>query len=188
MAEKFQNRYRISSTRIQNWDYGWEAAYYVTIITKGRKCLFGEIVNSEMLLSDIGSVANSLWFDIINHETNIELGDFVVMPNHLHGIIIINGDMNATDYIGRFQSSYNITTPESTGEKRFQNPGKGSLSTIIGSYKSAVTRQCHRLGYDFAWLPRFYERIIKDEVAFQNISNYIKNNPQNWQDDKMNTW
>src|SRR5664279_1981169 len=92
MAEKFQNKYRVPSARLQHWDYGWDAAYFITICTKDRECLFGEIVNGSMNLSGLGIIADIMWYEIKNHAKNIELGEFVVMPNHVHGIIILNGN------------------------------------------------------------------------------------------------
>jgi len=73
--------------------------------------------------------------------------------------------------------------PQTIGQKRFQNQGKNTVSSIIGSYKSAVTKHAHRLGYDFAWQPRFYDQIIRDEKSFYRIAQYIRNNPLKWQDD-----
>ena len=92
MAEKFQNKYRIPSARLQYWDYGWNAAYFITICTKDRACVFGEIKNGSMNLSGIGIIADVLWYEIKNHAKDIELGEFIVMPNHIHGIIILNGN------------------------------------------------------------------------------------------------
>jgi hypothetical protein len=92
MPDKFKNKYRIPSTRLQNWDYGQPAAYFVTICTQGRKCYFGEVINKKMNLSKIGIIADILWHEIKKHAPNIELGEFVVMPNHVHGILILHGN------------------------------------------------------------------------------------------------
>lgn len=94
MTDKFQHKYRIASARLQNWDYRWNAAYFVTICTKNRDNYFGKIVNQKMELSNVGLLANVLWFEINNHSENIELGEFVVMPNHVHGILIFNNDIS----------------------------------------------------------------------------------------------
>jgi putative transposase len=95
MAEKFQNKYRVPSARWQDWDYAWDAAYFVTICTKDRECYFGEVVDGIMNLSGVGIIADLLWYEIKNHAKNIELGEFVVMPNHIHGIISLNGNDDA---------------------------------------------------------------------------------------------
>jgi putative transposase len=90
MSEKFQNKYRIESTRLTNWDYRSIGAYFITICTHNREHYFGEIENGKMILSNIGVLANVFWYEIKNHTNNIELGEFVVMPNHIHGILIVN--------------------------------------------------------------------------------------------------
>lgn len=97
MSEKFKGKYRIKSARLENWDYSWGAMYFVTICTQNRKFYFGDIVNGEMILSEIGEIAQRCWLEISKHFTFVELNEFVVMPNHIHGIIIINNP----DNIGR---------------------------------------------------------------------------------------
>jgi hypothetical protein len=77
------------------------------------------------------------------------------------------------------------TNKKTIGQQRFQKIGKNSVSSIVGSYKSAVTKHAHRLGYEFQWQTRFYDHIIRDDTSFQKISNYIINNPVNWQEDKF---
>ena len=177
MSDKFQNKYRTASARLQTWDYAWDAAYFVTICTKNREHYFGEIENEVMNLSGIGIIADVLWHEIKNHAKNIQLGEFTVMPNHIHGIVILDGNDNPPNP--------NPPTPQSPGQQRFQNPGKNSLSSIIGSYKSAVTNHAHRLNFKFEWQTRFHDHIIRDNKSFNNISAYIKNNVQNWSDDRF---
>ena len=94
--DKYQNRYRIPSTRLQNWNYGWNAIYFVTICTKNRRHFFGEITNGKMHLSPVGAIADVLWHELTNHFDGIELDAFVVMPNHIHGIVVINDGDNGT--------------------------------------------------------------------------------------------
>ena len=178
MNEKFQNKYRVSSTRLQNWDYRWNGAYFVTICTQNRENYFGEIVNGVMQLSSIGIIADILWYEIKNHANDIGLDAFVVMPNHIHGILI-KTNANVGD-IGQPPQPF-----ISIGHQRFQNIGKDSISSIIGSYKSAVTKHACRLGYDFAWQSRFYDHIIRDDKSFLKIQSYIVENPLKWKDDKF---
>ena len=87
---KYQNIYRIESARAHWWDYGWNGAYFITICTYRRKHFFGEINDKKMILSYLGIIANVLWYEIPNHAKFVELGDFVVMPNHIHGILILD--------------------------------------------------------------------------------------------------
>ena len=90
MSEKYQNKYRVASARAQWWDYGWNGAYFITICTHHREHFFGEVDNGTMRLSRTGVVADILWHQIPHHAPFVELGDFVVMPNHIHGIIILD--------------------------------------------------------------------------------------------------
>ena len=179
MNEKYQNKYRISSARLQSWDYANEGAYFITICTHNRLHYFGEVKNGKMVLSRIGVIANLMWHEIKNHAINIELGDFIVMPNHVHGILILN-NINPLPAV---QTGHALSV--APGQQRFQNQGKNTVSSIIGSYKSAVTKHCNRLGFDFGWQTRFYDHIVRDERSFQNILNYIINNPMNWEKDKF---
>jgi putative transposase len=176
----FRNKYRNESARLPGWDYRNAGAYFVTIVTKNRFRYFGEIENGRMQYSPTGAIAHVLWNEIEHHEKKgIQLGEMVVMPDHLHGIIILPdppdavppvGTLHATSLQGELETSYH-------GEI---SPKPGSISNIIRSYKSAVSKYAHRLGFDFAWQHRFHDRIIRDERKFENITNYIRNNPRNW--------
>ncbi|HON18336.1 MAG TPA: transposase [Salinivirgaceae bacterium] len=190
--DKYKNKYRIPSARLQSWDYRWAGAYFITICTANRIHYLGEIENGKMVLSPIGVLADVFWHEIKNHAQNVELGAFVVMPNHVHGILILTGNDNDNNTVtvgtGHALSlpSTNASTNPTIGQQRFQNIGKNSVSSIVGSYKSAVTKHAHRLGFEFAWQTRFYDHIIRNDESFQRISNYIINNPVNWQEDKLN--
>lgn len=188
MEDKFQNKYRRQSTRLQHWDYGRDAAYFVTICTRDREHFFGRISEGKLQLSPTGVIADIMWYEIKHHAKNVEMGDFVVMPNHIHGIIILNGNnQNAVDdVVERHAFPLHHIQNKTIGQQRFQNQGKNTLSSIIGSYKSAVTKHAHRLNYNFAWQPLFYDHIIRDKKAFDTISAYIQNNVQNWKEDKFN--
>ncbi len=136
-----------------------------------------------MKLSHAGVLADVFWYEIKNHAQNIELDEYIVMPNHVHGIIILNGNSNVeTRHALSLQQQPQTTTP---GQQRFQNQGKNSISSIIGSYKSAVTKHANRLVYKMVWQSRFHDHIIRDDNEFQRIKNYIANNPANWRDDKF---
>ncbi len=192
MAEKYRNKYRISSTRLQNWDYRWNGAYFITICTKNREHYFGEIVDGKMALSNIGVIADILWYEIKYHTNNVETGAFAVMPNHIHGIIILKNDFIndlKNDDVIPVETSHATSLREPLSKNEFMSsisPKSNSVSSIIGSYKSAVTKHAHRLGYDFAWQSRFYDHIIRNEKSFNNISQYIINNPVNWKNDDLN--
>lgn len=180
--KKFQGKYRISSTRLQNWNYGWNGAYFITICTKNRIHYFGKVINGKMQLSHMGIVADILWYEIKNHANGIELGGFVVMPNHIHGILILNHNPRRDKAC---LVSTNNTNNKTIGQKRFQNQGKNTISSIVGGYKSAVTKHVRRLGYQFAWQSRFHDYIIRNDREYDRIAKYIQNNPQNWEQDKF---
>ena len=190
MEGKFQNRYRIASARAPWWDYGQDAAYFVTICTGDSKHFFGDVVNGDMKLSHVGIIADILWHEIKNHAKNIELGEYVVMPNHVHGILVLNGNAVSagTTHAVSIETTHALSLQsinQTPAQSRFKNQGKNTLSSIIGSYKSAVTRHSHRLGYEFEWQPRFHDHIIRNEEEYQRISAYIKANPSKWNEDKF---
>ena len=202
---KFQNKYRISSIRAQWWDYGWNGAYFITICTHDREHYFGEIQNDKMVLSEVGIIADLLWHQIPIHHKNVELGDFVVMPNHIHGILIIDKQLGNIDLenvnmveTGCVETGHALSLPSSPslllsptdtfiklGLQRFQNIGKNTISSIVGSYKSAVTKHANRLGYPHQWQKLFYDNIIRNNNDYQRISDYIVSNPENWAKDKF---
>ena len=117
------------------------------------------------------------------------MGEFVVMPNHIHGILILNNPHNP----GREKACLVSTTNNGTnsanpntrliGRNRFQNQGKNTISSIVGGYKSAVTKHARRLGFDFYWQSRFHDHIIRNEKSYLRIAEYVINNPLNWSDD-----
>lgn len=188
--KKYKNKYRVESTRLKGWDYSNPGIYFITICTKNRECYFGNVENEKMILSRIGVIADILWYEIKNHNHHVELGEYVVMPNHIHGMIIINNKNNA-DVIGRDVACNDSTDTESNSEiskNEFMSrisPKSGSVVRIIGGYKSAVSKHAHRLGFEFQWQERFWDTIIRDEQSFENISEYIINNPGNWEKDKL---
>ncbi len=190
---KYRNKYRIASTRLQDWDYGWNGAYFVTICTHNREHFFGQIIDGIIQVSTVGVIADILWHEIKNHTKNIELESFVVMPNHIHGILILNNNAtvetgHAFVETGHALSLQPSQQPQTIGQKRFQNIGKNSISSIIGSYKSASTKHAHRSGHTFAWQSRFYDHIIRNEQSFNRITEYIISNPKNWDNDKLNQY
>ncbi len=198
MNKKFKNKYRIKSARLPNWDYGSNGMYFITICTQNREHFFGEIIDGKMQLNEIGKLANQYWNEIPQHFPYVKLGEFVVMPNHMHGILIIDKTDNGDDVSVSVSVSVqtlqcNVSTPNATPQphtnknKKMANisPKPGTISTIIRSYKSAVTKNARKIHAGFAWQPRFHDHIIRNDKSFHNISNYIINNPINWKEDKF---
>ncbi|MUP38659.1 transposase [Labilibaculum euxinus] len=167
--------------RKRNYDYTNTGWYFVTICTKNREYFFGEIRNEEMQLSVIGKQAQIFWLEIPEHFPNVELGEFVIMPDHIHGII---GIVNPRDLACKIPTS---KVPADTSNKNEYmasiSPKSASLSAIIRSYKSALTRWCGlNDSHSFSWLARFHERIIRNQEEYNRIEEYIHSNPKRWQD------
>ncbi len=186
MDQLFNNKYRIPSARLQNWNYASEAIYFVTICTKNMKNYFGEINGSMQIktlqATKIGEIACSEWYRTmeLRPDMNLELGEFVVMPNHIHGIIMIG----ANEYNMRPNAMQFGDAMHRVSTNRFV-PQSKNLSSIIRGYKSAVTVFARKNKIDFEWHPRFHDRIIRSTFEYNNISNYIINNPAKWAEDKF---
>ncbi len=170
--------------RLRNFDYSSQAWYFITICTKNRKHSFGEIEDKQMLLSAIGEQAELYWNEIPEHFPHIELGEFIIMPNHIHGIIGIVDSPQSAAVRTRHVVSQRVSQPNNTNQ--FGKTIAGSVSAIIGQFKSTLTRWSRKNDYDdFAWQGRFHDHIIRTDSAFERISDYIKNNPTNWGKDKF---
>jgi len=117
--DKYQNKYRIPSAQLQNWNYRSAGAYFITTNTRNGEYYFGNVVDAKMQLSNIGVIADILWYEIINPTKNVELGECMVMPNHIHGILILNG--NGYGY----GCGYG-------GIQKYQKPTNGKNITKIG--------------------------------------------------------
>lgn len=185
---KYKNKYRGQTIRASWWNYGWNGAYFITICTKNREHYFGEIINREMVLSHTGVIADIFWYEIPNHDPFAELGEFVVMPNHIHGILILDNPVRSLHATTpqSLQSPADPQSPPGKDEKMAAiSPNSHTVSTIIRSYKSAVTKNANRLGFENGWQSRFHDHIIRDYAEYERISNYIRNNPRNWKEDKF---
>ena len=156
--------------RLKEYDYSQPGAYFVTICTKDRLNLFGEIVNEQMHLSAAGQIARRCWDELPDHFGSIELDQFVVMPNHIHGIIIIlDGPVGATH-----------ASPQREERKERK---RNTLGDMVGSFKSAVTKRINEIngtpGAPF-WQRGYYDHIIRDDRSLTRIREYILNNPLRW--------
>jgi REP-associated tyrosine transposase len=173
--EKFRNKYRIKSARHPNWDYTDNAAYFVTICTKGRECYFGEIANGQMKLSDIGKIAFDCWMEIPKHFPFVKLDAFVIMPNHVHGIIIIDKSVETQDFASQNNQPNiepNIETQDFASLRISKNkfgPQSKNLASIIRGFKIGVTKNVRKIHAGFSWQSRFHDRIIRDNKEFERI-------------------
>jgi putative transposase len=163
------------SIRLRGYDYSEAGEYYVTLCVHGRSHAFGDIKNGMMLLSDIGEIASSCWLEIPRHFSNVVLDEFVIMPDHMHGILILRECVPVgVQYIEPRQD-------QTTHLNQYQRIIPGSLSSIVRCYKAAVTRNCHRQGIlGFQWQRNFYEHIIRDGNDHARIQKYIADNVNKW--------
>jgi len=165
--------------RLHSYDYSQNGAYFVTIVTKGRRCLFGNVINHEMILNEIGRIVKEVWEKIPDHFAFVNVENYIIMPNHIHGIFIID-----KPFLGQVVGTQHaVSLPEHEG---FGKPVAGSLATIIRSFKSEVTRRCNlitRTQGSSIWQSRYYEHIIRNERDHQAIYDYILTNPANWLQD-----
>ena len=170
------------SIRIKGYDYTQAGAYFITIVTYHRDPLFGEIVNGEMQLSPMGRIAEEHWRAIPEHFPQVVLGTYVIMPNHVHGIMIIQ-PVRATD-VGVTDVAVGAThwvAPTANGPKR------GSIGAIIGAYKMSVTRRIQKeLNETAIWQRNYYEHVIRNDEEHHRIHLYIEANIDNWAMDDEN--
>lgn len=157
----YHDRFRVESARHPAWDYHRPGWYFVTICTRGHRCDFGRIRSREMFFSELGLTAQREWLQIPAHYERVALDAFVVMPNHLHGIVVLQKD--------------------SAGP--LQPP---SLGSIVGCYKAGVSRWARaNVHLGFAWQARFYDRIIRGDSSLAAMREYIAANPENWFHDEF---
>ncbi len=173
------------STRLRGYDYSQAGAYFVTICAQDRECFFGEIVDSEMHLNDIGRIAAECWDAIPSHHSNVELDEYIIMPNHIHGIIVIVDD--AHERRGVQLNAPTTDAPTVVPTRNLDNrlsaisPYRNSLSVIIRTFKAAMTATAHQIDRrDFAWQRNYYEHIIRNEREWNAIAEYTRNNPLRW--------
>lgn len=168
------------SIRLRGYDYSQPGTYFVTICTHEKRKLFGEIINDEMHLNESGKVAQWIWKAIPQYYPCIRLDQHVVMPNHVHGILINRGDKSRT------QSSPTENGKRIDPMQMLPMPMSGppTLGQIIRKFKALTSYYIHGNGIDeFAWQERFYDEIITNASALESIRRYIINNPARWIDD-----
>lgn len=182
----FKEKYRIPSVRLKNWDYSSSGWYYVTICIYQKRCYFGEIRNKKMILSKIGELAEKFWLEIPKHFKNVLLDEHIVMPNHIHGIIVIKYQIKSCRDVINHVSTKNNHVSTKNKFKNISPMGKNNLGEIIRWYKGRVTYEIRKINLKFLWQSRFYEHIIRDEKSLNEIREYTKNNPLKWEEDEEN--
>lgn len=197
--QKFKGKYRKTSHRLKEYDYSKEGAYFITICCKDRECLFGEITNGKMMYNEYGKISDFEWKNTENIRKNVTIDEYIIMPDHVHGIIFIDyqipDEPHQTTETSRRDTVHRVSTPPifcnekntTANREQFGKPTKNSIPTIIRSYKATVTTQINakRNIHGFPiWQPGFYDRIIRDEEELNRIREYIIQNPQNWENNK----
>ncbi len=162
--------------RLKKYDYSDAGWYFVTICTQNRECLFGNVINNKMVLNKFGEIIDKCWTEIPNHINNVELNEYIIMPNHVHGIIVIR---NSNQPVGNAYM-------RSLQTDHWQYRTKMLLSIIMHEFKSAVSRYIRKYNSLFQWQKSFYDHIIRNENDLNRIRQYIRDNPMNWNDDRNN--
>lgn len=170
MEENYQNKYRVPSTRLNGWDYGSDGLYFVTACTKDRVPYFGQIEMpspetqsiASLQMTTIGKIAYDNWLKIPDYHPYVELDEFVLMPDHFHGIVFINKPDKNNWELNKFGAQ------------------SKNLASIICGYKSSIKQYATVNNLGFGWQARYYDRVIRNEKEYESIREYIYNNPDNW--------
>ncbi len=209
MNKKFRNKYRIQSHRMPEWDYGGNGIYFITMVTQNRECNLGEILVSNghitMELSGFGNIVHSEWVKSFTMRDEIMVDKYIIMPNHLHAIIILEKTDGTTDGRDGHVETHGRASLRENGHASLHRDQKPkfirkpkSVSSFIGGFKSAVNSKIdnyideHRLKIpkynrdNHFFQPNYYDRIIRDQREYQRIENYIINNPAKWHEDNFN--
>ena len=165
------------SIRLKGYDYSNHGAYFVTICSHEKKCIFGNVVDGKMLLNDLGKIVEAEWIKCGELRIDVALHAFVVMPNHFHGIVLICDDDDGRG-----------TARRAPTVEQFGKPVAGSLPTIVRAFKSAVTKRIniHRDTPGVpVWQRNYYEHVIRDDADYTRIAEYVADNPRRWIEDTL---
>lgn len=169
------DRHHRRSIRLRGYDYAQAGTYFVTVVTHDRVCLFGEVIDSAMRQNARGKLVEDEWLRTEIVRPNVSLNAYVVMPNHLHGIIVLTDNVGATRRVAP--------------TRRPAGPAPGSVAAIVGQFKSLVTKRMNEspgTPGTRVWQRNYYEHVIRDEVALDRIRQYIADNPARWAFDREN--
>ncbi|MGI9191518.1 MAG: transposase [Chitinophagaceae bacterium] len=198
------NLHHRKSIRLKEYDYTQPGFYFITICCRNKAHRFGEVIvsndnNAQMMLNQFGQIAQNEWLNTANIRSNIKLLEFVIMPNHMHGIIYVTrrGELHSpfnnelhSPTNNELHSPFNNelhspTNNEGVCKTPLRSPSQ-TIGAIIRGYKAAVTKKMALLGFkEQLWQRNYYEHIIRDEKSYLYISNYIINNPLKWKEDKF---
>ena len=206
MTDKYLNKYRIKSHRRPNWDYSNNGAYFITICTQHNICNLGKIENNKMNLSDYGKIIETEWHKSFEIRKELFLDEFIIMPNHMHAIIILeNNEMKMNDDMDGDMPVQTHGRASLSSQMPSQSPSQmpirlpKSISSFIAGFKSAINSKIddyidennldipkyNRKNHFFQ--PNYNDHIIRNDKAYHNIKNYIINHPTKWEKDKFNS-
>ncbi|MDP6776441.1 MAG: transposase [Candidatus Latescibacteria bacterium] len=177
--------HRRRSIRLPGYDYSRSGAYFVTICVHQRECLYGEVNDGAVLLNDYGQIAQEEWHRTSRMRPTVQADEFVIMPNHVHGIISLTDDESG-DATTRRGTMHRAPTGVPAVE-RFGKPTSNTVPTIIRGYKSIVTNRVNRLRGTpgrRVWQRNYYEHVIRDQADLSTICHYIVDNPIRWEMDR----
>lgn len=186
MQKRYKGRYRSATTRLRGYDYASAGWYHVVLCTQDRVCWFGEIRNGIVGLSPVGCIAYRNCAAIPDHFDHAVVDAFIIMPNHVHAILGLTAPL--TDRRSDARSRVATGNEHSSTKVKANAFGPlepGALPTVVHAYKGSVTRWAQRNGYDaFAWQPRFYDRVIRNERELIATRQYVLANPRQWTQDR----
>jgi len=159
------------SIRLKNYDYSSNGSYFITILTKQRAPILGKYFEECFIESEVGRIVNECWIQIPNHFESIMIDTYIIMPNHIHGILSINKESNNSGHI------YNT----------YSKPIPRSVCTVVQAFKASVTREAKKKRLaNLVWHKNYYEHVIRDENELTKCREYITNNPLKWHLDRNN--
>jgi REP element-mobilizing transposase RayT len=177
MADKFLEKYRIDTSRASWWDYSGNGVYFITINTYNRERFLSSIKDGVVYLSECGKIVKSVWEALPDHFNHVLIDEFVVMPDHFHGIITLSNNE------GRPEDELQISESKVAYDSESMSlisPVSGSLARVIGNFKSVVTRKARKAVKTFKWQERYFDRIIRNEEGLLAAREYIRSNPLKW--------
>ena len=199
-------KYNRRSIRLPYYDYSKAGCYFITICTQDRLHLFGEIVDGKMVLNDAGKMIHTLWYEIMDDFPNVYLHEFVIMPNHIHGIIEITNNENNLDTVGADSISalqldciythdldYNDVKHHWADMESAPTKRNMDLPTIIQSFKRHTTLQYIKMVKNGTcppfnkriWQRNYHEHVIRNDVDYERVATYTINNPSTWENDVL---
>lgn len=195
----YKGKFRRQTVRLKAWNYAGSGRYFITICTQHMRHFFGNVVRGKMELSNMGEIVQEEWVKTFQIRPYIHPDEFVIMPNHVHLIVSIerkveieedvSSEVGVNSVGGGLCHDRDEAAPRRYGGGPAAppvgiSPKAGSLGAVIGSYKAVCARRIRKLGHTgFRWQDGYWDSIIRNQVGYEKIVNYIKNNPKNWQED-----